>query len=68
MCDVRLATSISSTVDRRLRMLVLIKGQTLSRVLSDVLDEALPQADALAAKLATDEAPQDETAAQTALA
>jgi hypothetical protein len=49
--DVRLATRITETVDRRLRMLALVKGQPLSHVLTGLLDETLPQADELAALL-----------------
>ena len=49
--DVRLATRITTTVDRRLRMLALAKGQPLSHVLVAVLDRALPAADELAALL-----------------
>lgn len=50
--NVRLATKISATVDRRLRMLALIKGRPLNHVLVSLLDQALPAADELAALLA----------------
>jgi hypothetical protein len=49
--DVRLATRITSAVDRRLRMLALVKGQALSHVLTGLLDQALPPADELASLL-----------------
>ena len=52
--DVRLATRISPAVDRRLRMLALVKGQALSHVLVALLDRALPPADELAALLGAD--------------
>jgi hypothetical protein len=51
VCDVRLATRITSAVDRRLRMLALIEKQPLSHLLSALLDEALPAADELAGRL-----------------
>lgn len=51
MYDVRLATRITTTVDRRLRMLALLKGQALSHVLVTLLDQALPPADELASQL-----------------
>ncbi len=51
MYEVRLATRITSAVDRRLRMLALLKGQALSHVLVTVLDQALPPADELASLL-----------------
>ena len=60
--DVRLATRITSAVDRRLRMLALAKRQPLSHVLTGLLDQALPAADELASMLATAEIP-DEAAA-----
>ena len=50
--NVRLATKISATVDRRLRMLALIKGRPLNHVLVSLLDQALPGVDELAALLA----------------
>ena len=49
--DVRLATRLTTPVDRRLRMLVLLKGQPLSHVLVSLLDKALPPADELASLL-----------------
>ena len=49
--DARLATRITNPVDLRLRMLALLRGQPLSRVLDSVLDQALPPADELAALL-----------------
>jgi hypothetical protein len=60
--DVRLATRITSAVDRRLRMLALARSQPLSHVLTGLLDQALPSADELASKLAGSEIP-DEAAA-----
>lgn len=50
--DARLATRITSAVDRRLRMLALVKSQSLSHVLDSLLDQALPPADELASQLA----------------
>jgi len=49
--DVRLATRITTAVDRRLRMLALIKSQPLSHVLVGLLDQVLPSADELASLL-----------------
>ena len=49
--DVRLATRLTTAVDRRLRMLALVKGQSLSHVLVTVLDQHLPPADELASML-----------------
>lgn len=49
--DVRLATRITSAVDRRLRMLALVRSQSLSHVLVSLLDQALPPADELATLL-----------------
>ena len=49
--DVRLATRLTGAVDRRLRMLALIKSQPLSHVLDGLLDQTLPPADELAALL-----------------
>lgn len=59
--DTRLATRITSTVDRRLRMLALVKKQSLSHVLVGLLDEALPPADELATLLG--DSRQDEAVA-----
>ena len=49
--EVRLATTITETVDRRLRMYALIKRQPLSHILSVLLDQALPPAEELAGQL-----------------
>lgn len=49
--DVKLGARITETVDRRLRMLALVKGQALSHVLDALLDQHLPPADELAALL-----------------
>lgn len=49
--DVRLATRITDPVNLRLRMLTLLKGQPLSHVLDNLLDQALPPTDQLAALL-----------------
>jgi hypothetical protein len=49
--DVRLATRITTGVDRRLRMLALAKSQPLSHVLVSLLDQVLPPADELASLL-----------------
>ena len=49
--DARLATRLTTAVDRRLRMLALVKGQPLSHVLVALLDQALPPADELASLL-----------------
>ena len=49
--DVRLATKITEPVDRRLRMLALVKGRPLNHVLVGLLDKALPPASELAALL-----------------
>lgn len=51
VCDVRLGTRITDPVNRRLRMLVLLDGGPLSRVLDRLLDKALPPADQLATQL-----------------
>jgi hypothetical protein len=50
-CDVPLTSRITGPVDRRLRMLALLKGQPLSHVLDGLLDEALPPAEELASQL-----------------
>jgi hypothetical protein len=60
--DVRLATRITSAVDRRLRMLALARSQPLSHVLTGLLDQALPSADELASALATAETPGEAAA------
>jgi len=46
-CDVRLASRVSPTVDRRLRLLALVQRQPLSHVLTQLLDQALPPHDEL---------------------
>lgn len=38
----RLGTRITAPVARRLRLLVLVRRQPLNRVLTELLDEALP--------------------------
>jgi len=48
----RLAADIDAAVDARLRLLALVKRQRrIGRLLSDVLDEALPSAEELTAQL-----------------
>jgi hypothetical protein len=47
----RLGTRISPDTDHRLRLLVLVRRKPLSRVLTDLLDDALPSADQLAEQL-----------------
>lgn len=59
--DVTLATRITASVDRRLRMLVLLRRQPLNSVLTSLLDKSLPSADELAAML-RDGQPADEVA------
>lgn len=49
--DTRLATWISAGVDHRLRLLALLKRQRLSQLITDLLDQALPPVDELAAQL-----------------
>ena len=49
--DVPLNTRITAAVDRRFRMLALVKSQPLSHVLVSLLDESLPSADELASLL-----------------
>ena len=61
--DVRLATRISPAVDRRLRMLALVKSQPLSHVLVALLDKALPPAEELASLLGAESAGPGEVAA-----
>lgn len=55
MYDVPLATRITTTVDRRLRMLALVKSKPLSHVLVSLLDQALPSAGELASLLGEDQ-------------
>lgn len=50
--DPQLGTRLPPDVDRRLRLYVQYRREPLSRVLTDVLREALPQADALNEALA----------------
>jgi len=40
--DARLGTRITYPVARRLRLLVVVRRQPLNRVLTDLLDQALP--------------------------
>ena len=54
--DVRLATRITTAVDRRLRMLALARGEALSHVLVGLLDQVLPSAEELASLLADSKA------------
>jgi hypothetical protein len=49
--NVPLGARITANVDRRLRMLALVKRQPLNSVLTGLLDKALPSADELAALL-----------------
>lgn len=51
MAKVRLATRIDADADRRLRMLALAERQPLSRLLSALIDRAVPSADELAGRL-----------------
>lgn len=62
LCDVRLASRVSPTVDRRLRLLVLIQRQPLSRVLTQLLDQALPPADELIDQLRHGDEPAEAVA------
>ena len=65
-CDVRIATRISSAVDRRLRMLALVDRRSLSSVLDSLLDQVLPPAEELASRLGSsrhDGEPETEAAA-----
>jgi hypothetical protein len=48
----RLATYIGVGVDERLRLLALLRRQRLSRLLTDLLDTALPTAEELTGQLA----------------
>jgi hypothetical protein len=66
--NVRLATKISVTVDRRLRMLALARSQPLSHVLVSLLDQVLPPADELATLLRDNAAPQHDDPAEAAVA
>lgn len=49
--DARLAARVTSLVDRRLRMLAILKNQPLGHVLDGLLDQHLPPVDELAALL-----------------
>ena len=49
--DVRLATRISGGVDRRLRAAALVRKMPLSRLLDDLLDQALPPVGELAEQI-----------------
>lgn len=52
MQTARLAADIAASVDARLRLLALVKGQRrIGRLLTDVLDKALPSAEELTAQL-----------------
>lgn len=61
--DARLATKITGAVDRRLRMLALLKSQPLNHVLDSLLDQVLPPAGELASRLGDSAAELDEAAA-----
>lgn len=62
MQTARLAADIAASVDARLRLLALVKGQRrIGRLLTDVLDKALPSAEELTAQLSLRQAvPADE--------
>lgn len=60
--DVQLATKITSPVNRRLRMLALLKGQALNHVLVATLDKALPSAEELLSLLGDNRAEAEEAA------
>jgi hypothetical protein len=49
--NARLNTWISPGVDERLRLLALLRRQRLGRLLSHLLDQALPSAGELAAQI-----------------
>lgn len=49
--DKRLATRIAAGVDARLRLLALLRGQCLSHVITDLLDQALPDLAVMAGQL-----------------
>lgn len=52
MQTARLAADIAADVDARLRLLALVRGQRrIGRLLTDVLDKALPSAEELTAQL-----------------
>lgn len=50
--DAPLTVKLTAAVDRRLRMLAILKGKPLNRVLDGHLDETLPPAGELASQLA----------------
>jgi hypothetical protein len=50
--NARLATRVTTSVDTRLRQLALLRRRSISHVLDDVLDSALPSAHELAAQVA----------------
>ena len=52
---VRLTTEITTPVNRRLRVLAALKRQSLSHVLTELLDKALPPAEELAGLLSESE-------------
>jgi hypothetical protein len=60
--DARLDTRITTKVDRRLRMLALVKSQPLNHVLDGLLDKVLPPAGELASLLADISRDEPETA------
>jgi hypothetical protein len=49
--DTRIATRITSDADRRLRLAAVAARSSLSAVLTDAIERALPPADELAARL-----------------
>jgi len=49
--NARLNTWISPGVDERLRLLALLRRQRLGRLLTHLLDQALPSADELTAQM-----------------
>lgn len=61
--DARLATTITTEVDRRLRMLALLESRPLNHVLDGLLDKVLPPAAKLAARLSGSEHAEAEVAA-----
>jgi hypothetical protein len=64
--DVRLATRITTAVDRRLRMLALVRSEPLSHVLDRLLDQALPPAGELASLLGSGQLPAIDAAPEAA--
>jgi hypothetical protein len=50
--NARLATRVTTSVDTRLRQLALLRRRSISHVLDDVLDSALPSVQELAAQVA----------------